>query len=294
MKRILVYSFLSIAVSGQAQTSSDSTRLELFKEIVFALADDSMMGRAAGSLEESKSLAFISKMVRNETRKNIKIQHFEFPLNDSTRLHSKNGYVFFNNHAKKTILIGAHYDHIGLGGELSLSTKDNEIHNGADDNASGVALLLSLLNDIGSTKADKNFLIVFYSAHELGLYGSEAFAAFCQTNRRFKNISTVINFDMVGRLDPSTKRLKCMSSFPDDLILTTLNPSECGINLLVAENEKLTQLDTKFFLKQGIPCLNFTTGLHDDYHSTTDDSKYISFEGMLNISKYLKLLLAQL
>lgn len=278
--------FLLISTWGQSQVV-DSSRIEFFKEIVYTLADDSMHGRATGSVEETKSLEFISEIVKRETNKKLKTHRFTIEFEDSIEVASKNGYLFVNNHAKETILIGAHYDHIGLGGKLSLSLKNDEVHNGADDNASGVALALGLLSDLKKVKSDKNYLFVFYSAHEIGLYGSLAFDAFSRNNRKFKNITTVINFDMVGRMDPNMKRLKCMSSLPNDSILATSDVDKYGLNLFVTEKEKLEQLDTKSFFDRGIPCLNFTTGVHDDYHRTSDDPKYISFDGMLLIFNYL-------
>ncbi len=286
MKASAFFFILLISSWGQSQVV-DSSRIEFFKEIVYTLADDSMRGRATSSPEETKSLDFIASIVRRETKGKLKTQCFTIQASDSTELTSKNGYVFINNHAKETILIGAHYDHIGMGGKLSLSLKNNEVHNGADDNASGVALALDLLNHLKTVKSNKNYLFVFYSGHEIGLFGSAAFADFCQSKRKLKNITTVINFDMVGRLDANMKRLKCMSSLPNDSILSGTDAAKFGLNIFIAEKEKLDQLDTKVFHQKGIPCLNFTTGIHDDYHATTDDPKYISFDGMLLISNYL-------
>lgn len=287
MKIIVTFFFVIASQLGQAQFSSDSIRLKLIKELVYTLASDSMHGRATGSVDEVKALNFITQVVRRETKKKLKTQQFSIQIDDSTEIYSKNGFLFLNNHSKETILISAHYDHIGLGGPLSQSRKIDEVHNGADDNASGVALAIQLLLDLNQNKGNKNYLFVFYSGHEIGLFGSAAFEAYCQTKKKFSNINTVINFDMVGRMDTHLHRLKCMSSLPTDSILSIEHAKLFDLHLVITEKEKLALLDTKPFHQKGIPCLNFTTGLHDDYHSTTDDPHYISFEGMILISNYL-------
>lgn len=294
MRKFALFCFLLVSSVVHAQADADSIRLDFFKEIIDSLADDKMHGRATGSLDEANSLEFIAKIVRRDAEMKLKEQSFVIPTSDTSFLDAKNGYVFLNNHAKETILIGAHYDHIGLGGTLSMSRKDDEVHNGADDNASGVAMILGVLLDLKDVKSDKNYLFVFYSGHEIGLYGSSAFADFCATKRKFKHINSVINFDMVGRMDPTLHRLKCMSSFPEDSILSETSASLYGMNLVITEREKLALLDTKAFHSKGIPCLNFTTGIHDDYHATTDDAQYIFYDGMLMINKFVRALIPKI
>lgn len=295
MKYIIVF-FLFCCTSILAQKNKDTITLELFKKVVYTLANDSMKGRATGSPEEIKSLEFINKEFHSLTRKQLSKQVFTAQLNDSTQLRGINGYYFINNSAKKTIILSAHYDHIGLGGPLSMSKKTDIVHNGADDNASGVALLLGMSDFLIKQKKDTvNYLIVFYSAHEIGLFGSEAFAKLIeQKKKKFKSISCVVNFDMVGRLATDQKKLKCMSSPIFDSILKKVDTQQFGFTLNVTDEAKLTQLDTKVFYNKNIPCINFTTGIHNDYHSTTDDPHYINYSGMIAIYNYLSVLIPKL
>ena len=255
-----------------------------------------MKGRATGSPEEIKSLEFINKEFQALSRKQLSKQVFVAQLNDSTQLTGVNGYYFINNGAKKTIILSAHYDHIGLGGPLSMSKKTDVVHNGADDNASGVALLLGMSDFLLKQRKDTvNYLIVFYSAHEIGLFGSEAFANLVeQKKRRFKSISCVVNFDMVGRLATDQKKLKCMSSPIFDSILKKVDTQPFGFTLNLTDEEKLTQLDTKAFYNKHIPCINFSTGIHNDYHATTDDANYINYNGMIAIYNYISALIPKL
>ena len=271
-----------------AQQSKDTSVYELFYTVVHTLANDSMKGRATGSLEEQKSLDVIAQQFERLTKRKLRKQPFDIWINDTIQLKAVNGYHFFNNHSKKTIVLSAHYDHIGMGGELSMSKKTDVVHNGADDNASGVALLLALTEQIAHYKSPEvNYLIVFYSGHEIGLFGSNAFSKLIQKKRKYKNTSGVINFDMVGRLHPDLLKLKCMRSPSMDSLLQQVDPTLFGLNLNIANEEQLQQLDTKAFYNAGIPCINFSTGIHNDYHAVTDDPQYINFAGMVTIYNYL-------
>jgi len=288
MQRFLLFISL-FSKTVFAQQSNDSTIVRLFHDVIFTLANDSMKGRATGSLEEQKSLLFIDQKFKELTNHKLHNQSFEVCLNDTTELAAVNGYYFFNNHSKHTVILSAHYDHIGLGGSLSMSKKNDVVHNGADDNASGVAMLLALAENIAHTKSSKvNYLIVFYSGHEIGLFGSAAFHKFVlQKKRKFKAVSTAINFDMIGRLHPEVLKLKCLRSPSMDSVLQLVNPLAFGFKLNVSNEEQLKQLDTKSFYNTGIPCLNFSTGMHNDYHTTTDDPQYINLAGMVAIYNYL-------
>jgi len=262
--------------------------VSLFKNVISTLAHDSMQGRGVGTEFEQKALAYISETFFELNGHKLRKQKFDFK-HDSTTIRSENGYYFLNNHKKETIIIGAHYDHIGLGGPLSMSRKNNQVHNGADDNASGVAMLLALSQILIHEKSlNYNFIFVFYGAHEVGLFGSEAFQKVIHQNRqKFKQISLVINLDMIGRFDPSLKKLKCMRSENAITFFEAVDSSKFGFELNETDEQKLANLDTKIFYENGIPCVNFTTGMHSDYHSVSDDSKYINYLGMHQLFRFL-------
>lgn len=285
--RILIL-FIVLSCYGLAQDPSDSSKVSLFKNVVSTLAHDSMQGRGVGTEFEQKALVYISETFFELNKHKLRKQKFDFKL-DSTTFQSENGYYFLNNRKKETIIIGAHYDHIGLGGPLSMSRKNNQVHNGADDNASGVAMLLALSNDLVNSENNKyNILFVFYGAHEVGLFGSSDFQKFTsKKKRKFKKIALVMNFDMIGRLDATLKKLKCMRSENANSFFNNSDPRPFGLELNVTDEAKLANLDTKSFYGLGIPCMNFTTGLHNDYHAVSDDSQYINYSGMDQICHYL-------
>jgi hypothetical protein len=281
---LVLYTTLSFG-----QKKVETPLKSLFKEVVFTLADDSLKGRYTGTLEERKSLNFIEFKMKGLSNKiKFERQLFQIKLKD-TSIISYNGYVFLNNHSSKTILISSHYDHIGLGGALSTKFISDQIHNGADDNASGVAMTIGLASElIKLKKPNVNYLFAFYSGHEIGLYGSDALGNFIKQNSNyFKEISCVINFDMIGRLDSDLKILKCMNSKSADMILNKVQIEDFDLKLNLGKEEQLKKLDTNFFYNQGVPCLNFTTGIHLDYHTPTDDVIYINFDGMVQIKKFL-------
>lgn len=289
-------SFLIVCISGFSfgQNKADSINIQQLKTLVYTLADDSMKGRSSGSLEEQKALDYITWFFKQETRKKLKTQAFAF-TKDSLLYSCKNAYYFVNNHAKKTVILSAHYDHIGFGGPLSLSFTSDQIHNGADDNASGVALLLLLTKDLIQLKNKTvNYLIVFYSGHEIGLFGAAAFHNMAQETKKFKQISTVINFDMVGRMDANSKKLKCMRSPELDSLVQSIPMDQFSLKLNITDEEKLKLLDTKSYVEAGIPCINFTTGMHNDYHKTSDDATYINYEGLNELRKFVTYLLLEM
>ena len=92
---------------------------------------------------------------------------------------------------------------------------------------------------------------------------------------------------MVGRMDPTMKKLKCMRSIELDSLVQSIPMDAYSFKLNIADEEKLNVLDTKTFLEAGIPCINFTTGMHNDYHKSSDDAKYINFEGLNEIRKFI-------
>ncbi|MFM7664506.1 MAG: M28 family peptidase [Bacteroidota bacterium] len=179
--------------------------------------------------------------------------------------------AFVDRKSSKTILVGAHIDHLGLGGELSKSPGKNEVHPGADDNASGVAMLIELHNYFTEHNSTCNLLFVAYTGHELGLYGSEHLSK--HWKKRWKNLYHVYNFDMIGRMDTLQPKLLYSSNFDVNL----MNSSKSFL-LTKESSQRCEILDTKHFLS--VPCYTFTTGAHTDYHKISDLPDYLNYQGL--------------
>lgn len=188
---------------------------------------------------------------------------------------------FLDNGAPTTVIIGAHYDHLGLGsqgGSLDANPA-GKIHNGADDNASGVAGMLELARYFKSNKVKEknNFLFLAFSGEELGLYGSEYYVEHPTID--LATVNYMINLDMVGRLDPKNGGLSVSGSGTSpgwEPLLKKLSSTDVPIS---TDSSGTGPSDhTKFYLKK-IPVLHFFTGSHSDYHKPSDDADKINVTG---------------
>jgi hypothetical protein len=188
---------------------------------------------------------------------------------------------FLDNGAPTTVIIGAHYDHLGTGNQGSSLDPNpaGKIHNGADDNASGVAGVLELARYYKSNKVKEknNFLFILFSGEELGLYGSDYFVE--HPTLDLGKVNFMINLDMVGRLDPKNGGLSVSGSGTSpgwEPLLKSLSTPEVPIT---TDSSGTGPSDhTKFYLKK-IPVLHFFTGSHSDYHKPSDDAEKINYDG---------------
>lgn len=187
------------------------------------------------------------------------------------------------------IVIGAHYDHLGFGGEGSGSRApyDNIPHYGADDNASGVAAVIEIAEKLKSVK-DKlksNFIIAAFGAEEMGLLGSKYFVNNLPIHDSL--ISAMINIDMVGRLKPdnSLQISGTGTSIEGEEILQTLN-SSYNFTLGLSK-EGYGPSDHSSFYTKDIPVFFYSTGAHMDYHTPGDSIGSINFDGLQQVSNYI-------
>lgn len=185
-------------------------------------------------------------------------------------------------HADETIVIGAHYDHVGRGGAGSLSPGSKEVHNGADDNASGSVSLLELARRFGSRKEKlpRRLVFIAFTAEESGLIGSAKYVE--QPTIPLDKSIAMFNMDMVGRLTENTLTIYgtgTSPTFKEDL--TKLNgPREFKLTF---KPEGFGPSDHSSFYGKKIPVLHFFTGTHNDYHRPSDDWDKINFEGMSRV-----------
>ncbi len=198
--------------------------------------------------------------------------------------HNVAGYI--NNGAANTIIIGAHYDHLGYGEDHnSLWTGAPAIHNGADDNASGTASVIELAKMLKKSKLKKNnYLFLGISGEELGLYGSKYFTE--HPTIPLDAVNYMINSDMIGRLNDTTRNLTIggYGTSPSWGKVIDEKSKTFKINL---DSSGIGPSDhTSFYLKN-IPVLFFFTGTHKDYHKPTDDVEKINFSGELFVLKYI-------
>lgn len=264
---------------------------KLYNTIAY-LASDSLQGRPTGTEYEALAAEYILAALKsNKVKPYQKAFYHSFLFTDlgSNNIESNNVVAWISNKQSKTILISAHYDHLAMN---SLKSNEillkNQIHNGADDNASGVALSLLLAEQFSKTKKKIPFNIIFafYSGHELGLYGSEAFVQELAFNE--ENIALVLNFDMVGRLDENTNNLSLNVFNIDSIHQNKLNTLQDKTDLkLWFRSDANKKSDDFYFRQNGYPSISVTTGTHEDYHKSTDDIDKINFEGILKINQLI-------
>jgi Peptidase family M28 len=269
-----------------------------FRYVTETLAHDSMEGRLPGTASEKKSAFFISQEFRRmncNKVKGITNQPFDYRSPDSiTVIHSAGNVMMKVDCPKQDhfIVVSAHYDHIGQGKYHSKAPFSHEVHNGADDNASGVAMLLGLAAWAREHKKELKYDIVFvaFSGEEDGLYGSEYFLNHCPYDTA--RILCNINLDMVGRLDLQRPILR-LDGVQDFASWDSVLPSDSAKGFLVQRRATIIAGgdDHIRFQEKGIPAFLVTTGLHSEYHTPADDCKRLNYSGMILIADYLEKLL---
>ncbi|MBC7556875.1 MAG: M20/M25/M40 family metallo-hydrolase [Chryseobacterium sp.] len=205
--------------------------------------------------------------------------------------HNVIGYI--NNKATNTIILGAHYDHLGYGEDHNSLYNGSTpmIHNGADDNASGTAALIELAKKLKKSSYKKyNYLFVSFSGEELGLFGSKYFTDHAGLD--LKTVNYMINMDMVGRLNDSTHGLTIGGYGTSPTWGKIINTKDAYFKIN-ADSSGSGPSDHTSFYKKDIPVLFFFTGSHKDYHKPTDDADKINYEGELQIIKYIENIIAQ-
>ena len=197
------------------------------------------------------------------------------------------------------VLIGAHYDHLGRGEGSSLERagEEGQIHNGADDNASGTAVVLELARTFAAERESRpelfkrGLLFGFWSGEEIGLIGSSRFAEHPSVD--LTNIVAYVNFDMVGRLSENKLNLQGVGSSSVWRKLIERRNVAAGFNVALQDDPYLPTDVTAFYPK-GVPVVHFFTGSHEDYHRPTDKADKINYEGMERIAKFARGMISDL
>lgn len=236
-------------------------------------------------LEHEAFIRYIRKSMINGAgiRMSAKLRHAE-------RI-CANVAAYIDNHSATTIVISAHYDHLGYGEDgnsLDPTARYlHKLHPGADDNASGVSALLEIARWAKNEQKLRNFnyLFVNFSGEELGLYGSRLMME--DEHLDSAKIACMINLDMVGRVDPSTHKLILggIGTSPDWSTLP--RPADDYLHINVDSSGRGPSDHTNFF-NAGIPVLFFYSGIHNDYHMPSDVPEKINFEGEAHVVRYIE------
>ena len=297
MKKISLLVFF-ISLLGCEKTDQPENKI---KEDVRFLAGDKLEGRETGTKGEQEAATYITKRFKEigVEPKGIKgfLQVFTFkPKTDphqevkysttstDSTITGTNVLGYIDNKANKTIVIGAHYDHLGFGAEGSLyKGEEKAIHNGADDNASGVSVMLNLASKLKQTNTSNNYLFIAFSGEEMGLLGSNYFVK--NATIHLDSINYMFNMDMVGRLKAdSTLAVYGVGTSP--VFKQVIRDNNDKFKIIEKESGVGPSDHTSFYLND-IPVLHFFTGQHEDYHRPSDDSELLNYVGMEAISTYI-------
>ena len=290
------------APNGGAASLSEAA----IAEHLYVLADDSMFGRGAGSEHEREAAEYISRKF-DEYALEEGVPGFlqSFPAGDPREVivdtlglqQSQNVLGVLPGEgelAGEWIIVGAHYDHIGYN---RVSADSVIVFNGADDNASGTALITELARVLSEAVAAgeltgerRSIMFQAYGAEEIGLVGSTYYCN--QPTVPIGSIVAMLNFDMVGRLHGNGLTMIGASSSADwPGLLNGANHG--GLSWRYADG-LMDRSDQACFYQRGVPVLFFHTGLHSQYHTAYDDTWLIDRGGMVRIGELAKQLLLDL
>jgi Peptidase family M28/PDZ domain/WD40-like Beta Propeller Repeat len=195
------------------------------------------------------------------------------------------GFIPALSPTNQTLIIGAHYDHLGLGIEGSLAPDSHQTHNGADDNASGVSAILELARTLSANRKSltKNILFIAFGGEELGVLGSSEFVKNPVVS--LKDVIAMLNLDMVGRLRESRLIIGGTGTSPLwKELLVDADPE--NLKLIFNESGSGPSDHMRFYSKD-IPVLFFFTGAHAQYHKPDDDANTINYDGLKTVSDYI-------
>lgn len=296
MSRILLFAAL-LALGGPLQAQRITEPPRLLDDIKF-LSDDRLQGRSTGSPGADTAAAYLARRfseVGLQPAAGGWFQSFTVGRDAPAPRQAQAGTLQGKNVIgilpgrdpvlrNQTVVLGAHYDHLGLGGFGSLDPDSTGIvHNGADDNASGVAALIQVAARLAVSPPARTVVFIAFSGEELGLLGSAHYVK--EPIYPLAGTLAMVNLDMVGRLRNGRLIVygaRSAKEFP--ALLDSLN-WYAGFDLR-AQGDGYGPSDQSSFYAAKRPVLHLFTDLHEDYHRTTDDWQKINVDGLKRVSDF--------
>jgi hypothetical protein len=287
------------AASAAAQTCPDgattSRGIAAPLSHVRYLADDALGGRLAGSFGERCAGIYIAAEFRRlglEPAGDGGSYFQAHPLVSATNPHASSTQTGRNvvallrgadpALAAEAVVIGAHYDHLGDGGQFSLAQGDRSIHNGADDNASGVAALLDVAGRLArGPKPARTIVFIAFSGEELGLLGSSHYAA--HPTIPLERTRAMLNMDMVGRLGAGPLIVYGTDTAEEWTAAVERAAAAEGVAVRTGGDGFGASDQTSFYARD-VPVLHFFTNVHEDYHRPSDDWEKVDAAGLVKVA----------
>ena len=297
----------ALAIPTFAQKQDD------MRQTVEYLASQELGGRYPGSAGDTLASEFIKYQLRGLKLKRIvkgkkKLGYFHnFTYGKTEQRHTHNIIAVLPGKDKKLkheyILVGSHYDHLGLGGKDSGSRRPDTlaVHPGADDNASGDAVVLELAKHFKKARQSRSIIFAFFGAEEQGLIGSKQFVEWMKkedTGRKhlpnnIKGIVAMVNLDMVGRMRDNSLSVSGTGTSSNFKALAEQVAEKTSVNISCTA-DGYGPSDQASFVAADIPVLYLTTGGHMEYHTPADVPSTINYDGMQQTLNYTKELVTQL
>lgn len=297
LRTILILGFLGTAsLSSRVQGQQTAEPPRLLDDVKF-LSDDRLQGRATGSPGADSAAAYLARRFSEVGLQPAAGGWFQsFTLGrDAPTVRPRSGALTGRNVIgilpgrdpvlrNQTVILGAHYDHLGLGGFGSLDPDSTGlVHNGADDNASGVAAVIQVAARLAASPPARTVVFIAFSGEELGLLGSAYYVK--EPIYPLAGTLAMVNLDMVGRLRNGRLIVfgaRSAKEFP--ALLDSLN-WYAGFDLK-AQGDGYGPSDQSSFYAAKRPVLHLFTDLHEDYHRTTDDWQKINFDGLKRVADF--------
>lgn len=288
---------LIIGVTFKAFSQEEITTEEIKEHIEF-LVSDKNAGRIPGGKRNKKVVKYLAKefkklelksftkKYKQEFTAELRVDNGEKPTITTWNVV---GYLEGNDVDLKDeyIVLGAHYDHLGLGGPTAKSEKRGVVYHGADDNASGVSALLEIAEKLAAHKKELKRSVIFiaFGAEEQGLLGSKYFVE--NPLVPLNQIKLMMNMDMVGRMNEKKHvYVNGAGTFPDGKEYMTVLGKLLQINPIVFKGS-VGGSDHVSFYKKGISVMGLHTGAHKQYHTPEDTIDLINFEGEKMVCEYI-------
>jgi len=285
---------ITASVAASPQDTLTPAARRVLADVQF-LADDRQEGRGVGTAGLERAGAYIRDAFKHAGLQ-VSFQNFAIPADAPAVLHTNLGGTPARNivavipgasaRRGEVVVVGAHYDHLGMGGFGALDPDSTgRVHNGADDNASGTAALLEIGRILAHRKPARTVVLVAFSGEELGTLGSSYFVSHA-TPEPIDSLYAMLNMDMVGRL--RNARLLALGAatakeFP--ALLDSLNtPPRFDLR---ASGDGWGPSDHEVFYATHHPVLHFFTDLHEDYHRSTDDWQRLNVNGIAQVAQFV-------
>ncbi len=286
---VVAFAPVSFAAENEAFSAAvKSIELDTLKKHVEVLADDTFEGREAGSRGGRAAALYLTKELDKHKLTPVGddktyFQNFEGASRNVLGMLEGSDATLKN----EVIVLGAHYDHVGYGNQSNSYGPVGRIHNGADDNASGIAGLLEVAEAFRSLPSPpaRSILFAFWDGEEKGLNGSRHWLA--QPTIQRERIKFAVNLDMIGRFrDKTGLEVYGTRTLAGSRQSITLANRESNLPLLFTWAMKEDSDHWSFYTRQ-VPVVMFHTGLHDEYHRPSDDAHLLNYEGMERVSRLL-------